>query len=198
MKMPATPPSMATMMKRLGSKEGVELMRTVVTAGLDPAPDGKYRHWDTLRHLKPPADITHEEWWFAIKMARTTMYKGITLKDANGRPFKFAMPDVAVEALHQIDCEASGRIAVAEEVTNKATRDHYMVNSLMEESITSSQLEGASTAHRVAKEMIRSGRQPRDVPERMIYNNYLAMNHVRDIVKEDFTEKRLFELHSML
>jgi Fic family protein len=32
----------------------------------------------------------------------------------------------------------------------------------------------------------------------MIYNNYVAMNHVRDIVKEDFTTERIFELHRML
>jgi Fic family protein len=198
MKVPVTPPSMTALMKRVGQQGGGELMRTVLAAGLDPAPDGKYRHWDTLRHLKPPADITLEEWWFAIKLARMPMYKKLPLTDAGGRHFRFATPDVAVELLHQIDCDASGRIAVAEEVTNPATRDYYLVNSLMEEAITSSQLEGASTTHKVAKEMIRTGREPRDVPERMIFNNYRAMNHVRDIVKEEFTAKRLFELHSML
>ena len=56
-------------------------------------------------------------------------------------------------------------------MTNPETRDSYLVRSLLEESITSSQLEGAATTREIAKEMIRNGRQPRDRGERMIFNN---------------------------
>jgi hypothetical protein len=66
-----------------------------------------------------------------------------------------------------ISRRASGAIAVPEPVANPATRDRYIVNSLIEEAIRSSQLEGASTSRKVAKDMIRSGRRPKDRSERM-------------------------------
>ena len=200
MKMPAAPPSSAQMLKRLSSKDGAEMLRRIVTAGgFDPAPEGVYRHWDTLRYLTPPPGITVEEWWAAIKFARMGMHKLIFLREAFGSNlFKFAMPDCALERCHQIDRDASGRIALAEEVANPATRDQYLVTSLMEEAITSSQLEGASTTRKVAKEMIRTGRPPRDNDERMILNNYRAMNRVRELVDQKMTAERVFELHRML
>ena len=56
----------------------------------------------------------------------------------------------------------------------------FLVNSLMEEAIRSSQLEGATTSRRVAKEMLRTGREPRDRSERMIANNYRALQFMRE------------------
>ncbi|MEB3332021.1 MAG: hypothetical protein VKI83_05975 [Synechococcaceae cyanobacterium] len=39
-------------------------------------------------------------------------------------------------------------------VTSRSTRDRYLLGSLMEEAITSSQMEGAATTRGVAKAMI--------------------------------------------
>ena len=50
----------------------------------------------------------------------------------------------------------------------------------MEEAIRSSQLEGATTSRRVAKELLRSGRAPKDRSERMIANNYRALQFMRE------------------
>jgi hypothetical protein len=33
-------------------------------------PDGRYLHWDQLRHRQPPAGLTIEEWWTAMRFAR--------------------------------------------------------------------------------------------------------------------------------
>lgn len=56
------------------------------------------------------------------------------------------------------------------------TRDRYLVNSVIEEAITSSPLERAPTTHKVAKDMFREGRKPRDVSETVIANNDDAIN----------------------
>jgi Fic family protein len=68
----------------------------------------------------------------------------------------------------------------------------------MEEAITSSQLEGAATTRRVAKEMILSGREPRDRSEQMIRNNYDTMQHLRDLKDEPLNSDMLFELHRLI
>jgi len=173
--------------------------RTALGGGLDPAPDGVYRHWDTLRHLTPPKGLSVEEWWFGIKLARRTLYRTIPLKqNAGDALFVFAMPDCAIERCHQLDRDASGRIALDEEVASPAARDQYLVSSLIEEAITSSQLEGAATTRRIAKEMIRTGRPPRDKDERMIANNFRAMNRVRELASQPLEADRIFELHRML
>lgn len=65
----------------------------------------------------------------------------------------------------------------------------------MEEAITSSQLEGASTTRRVAADMLRKGRSPRTHGERMILNNYRAVEHVRDLVNEPLSPVLILDLH---
>ena len=45
-----------------------------------------------------------------------------------------------------------------DQITNPDTRDRYYISSLIDEAITSSQLEGAATTRLIAKQMIRTGR----------------------------------------
>jgi Fic family protein len=163
-----------------------------------PTVEGRYMHWDSVRHRTPPDGLTAREWWFALKLARRPLLRPMPLVDAAGAPFQLAMPDPALEMLHQIDQQAGGEIALAEEVTNPATRDRYLVSSLIEESITSSQLEGANTTRRVAKEMLRTGRPARTKDERMIANNFRAMNAVRSWLTEPMTVERVLDLHRIV
>ena len=127
-----------------------------------------------------------------------TFAKTVPLVDRVGTPFTFGMVDPLPERLHQIDLLAGGMIQMPEPVLNPETRDRYVVHSLMEEAITSSQLEGAATTREVAKEMIRSGRKPRDRSERMILNNYATMQRIGDLKDVPLTRETLFELHSMV
>jgi Fic family protein len=135
----------------------------------------------------------------ALKMARSRNAKSIPLLDTESTPFIFGTPDPAPEHLHHIDQDAAGRIAtVGEQIINPATRDRYIYDSLVEEAITSSQLEGAATTRRVAKEMLRTKRSPRDNSELMIQNNYLGMQLVRQWSERPLTEPMLLELHTIL
>jgi Fic family protein len=108
------------------------------------------------------------------------------------------MPDVVLAMLHDVDRRTYGRIPLGEPVTNPATRDAYLVNSLMEEAITSSQLEGASTERRVAREMLRSGRPPRDHSEQMILNNYKAMHFAREHRVDPLSSDLISALHRVV
>lgn len=83
-------------------------------------------------------------------------------------------------------------------VASPQDRDRYLVSSLIEESITSSQLEGASTTRRVAEDMLRAGRRPQTPSERMIFNNYQAMQHIRAIGQEPLTPALILQVHQRL
>jgi hypothetical protein len=51
----------------------------------------------------------------------------------------------------------------------------------MDEAISSSQLEGAATTRKVARDMLRHNKEPEDYSQRMIYNNYQAINFIDNI-----------------
>lgn len=193
MKIPVAAPGLADLSESVepGGRL-VEIMR----AG--PTPDGKYLHWDELRHRQPPAGLSHDEWWLGVKLARTSALKPIPLEDRTGKAFRYMLPDPVLRCLHVIDQNASGGIQLAEEVTNPSTRDRYIINSLIEESITSSQLEGASTTAEVARNMIRSGRRPIDRSERMILNNFAAMRFVQENRMTPLTPELVFQLHRIV
>lgn len=108
------------------------------------------------------------------------------------------MPEPVLVELHHIDRDAAGEISSAAAVTTPEYRDRYLRHSLIEEAITSSQLEGASTTRQAAKSMLRENRKPRDRSERMIFNNYRAMEMIRDIKTGPLTPARIIELHRFL
>ena len=194
MKIPQTPPSL----DELFAREDLEIFEKIITSGVKASQKGHYRHWDEIRFREPPEDMSLEEWWAAIKFARQREYHSLPLSDADGLPFIYMMPDKAWERVHKVDQRLGGRITLGEEVANPSTRDRYLVNSLIEEAITSSQLEGATTSKQVAKDMIKSGRSPRDKSERMILNNYIAMNFIRENRKEPLTPGFVLELHRLV
>lgn len=126
------------------------------------------------------------------------MLNSLPLKDKNGRPFLIGMPEPVLIHIHHIDKDAAGHIQASAEVTTSENRDRYLFQSTIEEAITSSQLEGAATTRRVAEDMLREGRKPRDHSEHMIFNNFRAMEFIRSIRNQPITPDRIFELHSIL
>lgn len=199
MKVPVSPPKYHDVFGKLvRTPEGMKRFQAIMMGGIGPTPDGKYRHWDILRHLTPPDGLTSEEWWFGIKAARTASYQPLPFLDKQQVPFKYALVEVMLRFLHQVDKDASGAIKGTDLITSPNLRDTYIFNSLVEEAITSSQLEGASTTRDVAKEMIRTGRKPRDRSEQMIHNNYQAMTFIRRFLDQQLTSSVVLELHRIL
>ena len=159
---------------------------------------GKYLHWDILRHLKPPGGYSHEEWWAVLKLRRQGQAKRVPLTDSQGKPFTYSTVDPTTEMLQKIDQGAGGLIRMPDQITNPEVRDQYYVSSLIQEAITSSQLEGAATTRSVAKEMIRTGRPPRDKSEQMILNNFLTMRRISDLKGKPLSIDLILEIHRII
>jgi len=170
----------------------------ILTKQIGATLNGEYVHWDKLRHLQPPEGLNHEQWWLGIKLARSSSRRFLSLTDVGGRLLSVALTPEIQEALHEIDSRGAGRIAMPEPVTNPATRARFLVRSLIEEAITSSQLEGASTTRKKAMEMIRSGRVPADKSEQMILNNLHGMEFIQEHQKDDLTPELVLEIHRRL
>ena len=194
MKLPLAPPKLGDLMTQVTPARLFE----IVQSGIGPTPRGEYLHWDKMRHLTPAAGLTLQEWWLAAKFARTALYRTLPFRDKYQHPFRYALPDLVLKLLHQVDRDAGPRVQATEQIANPQTRDTYIISSLIEEAITSSQLEGASTTRKVAKEMLRDGRKPRTLSEQMIFNNYRAMQFIREIAGEEMTPGIIHELHRIL
>lgn len=171
------------------------LVTKILPAGEGPEVNGIYEHWDKLRHKQPPAGLNAEEWWLAIKFRRTNLARALPLVDKEQMPFMLGLTDSMQRRLHFIDREAAGAIKGVDSTNGQ---DRFLIRSLIEEAMTSSQLEGAATTRAVAKEMLSTGRAPRDQSERMIYNNYVAMNTIRERGVRPITPQEILELHSTL
>jgi Fic family protein len=161
--------------------------------------EGRYLHWDKLRRLRPPDRLSSEQWWLRIKFARKGDLRELPLTDPDGRPFSYGLLDSMLRHLHYIDQRCSGEVGMDEVVTSERHAERrFLVNSLMEEAIRSSQLEGATTSRVVAKEMLRSGREPLDRSERMIVNNYRALEFMREAMGEVLSPDLILELHRVV
>lgn len=196
MRIPQRPPAFPVLLERVSPDRLAMLFRAAAGAAADSS--GKYRHWDTMRRIKPPGGLSTEEWWLGTKAARQLLYRPLPLRDASGTPFQLAMTDAAWEMAHHLDQRLGGEILLSEEVTNPATRTRYVVNSLIEEAVTSSQLEGAVTTRVEAKELIRSGRSPRTVDEKMVLNNFEAINFAREHKDDALTPELVVELQRIV
>lgn len=191
MRPPKKPEEWASLFSVVGMRGYKDILHQVP----DMSVDGKYRHWDTLLHLSPPAGLSHREWWFGLKQRRMAASTTLPLMDKTGHPFGFALADPIPEKLHKIDLQMGGQIQVGVDLLNPQTRDQYCIRSLFDEAITSSQLEGASTTRQVAEEMLRKNRPPRDRSEQMILNNYLTMRRIGELRKEPLTKELVLEIH---
>src|SRR5262249_23304850 len=124
----------------------------------------EYYHWEKLRHRPVPEGLTPEEAWQAVKFYRRGQSRPLPLLDETGNPFTYWLPNPAMEILHGVDRQGGTNLALPEGVGPAlgAMRDRVVISSLMEEAIATSQIEGAVTTRKVAKEMLRTNRKPRN------------------------------------
>jgi Fic family protein len=159
---------------------------------------GRYLHWDQLKHKKIPAGLSREKYWAIMRLARLAAPVSVPLRDKEGALFSFAEPGSVKKSLHEIDSAARGNISVPEAIVNQETRKQYLVRSLIEEAFSSSFLEGAVTTRRAAKEMIRKDKEPANKSERMVYNNYKAIQFINENKSEDLTPEIVCEIHRLI
>lgn len=197
MQLPVDPPRIEPLLTATLAQNPA-LASRLLSQSIDVDAQGRYLHWDKLRHLPPPEGLSAEQWWLGIKLARRKNYRALPLFDKRRQPFQYGLPGEVQRELHWLDRYAAGSIQAEPAIANSEQQKTFLIRSLIEESINSSQLEGASTTQNVAREMIRSGREPRDRSERMIANNYVAMQFIREHRNDPLTPSIVFELQRML
>jgi Fic family protein len=156
---------------------------------------GRYLHWhDFVRRV--PAGVNKEAAWAAVKIARASGSKTLELKSECGTPFLLHMTDYCDSVIHGIDL-VNSRLGGQESASSDyVDSNKYLVDSLMmEEAISSAQLEGAAVTRKVAKDMLVRERPPANNDERMILNNYLLMKSAKHNKDQPLTLELICEFH---
>lgn len=151
-----------------------------------------YLYWDKIKYKAK--DCTPEELWGAIKLHRFIRSTPIQFGKTT---FSFMVTDYIQRALHQFDMHIGGtlgsNIGIAE--TDKTK---FIISSLIEEAISSSQMEGANTTRKKAKEMIQQEKKPKNKSEQMIMNNYITMKYISQHQKEDISPENILFIHKLI
>ena len=191
MKIPQQPPSFQDVLAETTALlQQPELLARVHTAG--------HPHWDKLRRQPQPEGITATAAWGVLKFMRSMRATVTPLVDTTGRPFTWTNDAELSPGLHQIDLWGGGHIGVSEPVLDVESKSQYYLSSLITEAITSSQLEGASTTREVAQDMLLTKRLPRDLSERMIFNNFRTMQRIGELKDEPLSAALVFEIHRIV
>lgn len=150
----------------------------------------EYVHWDELRHRKLPVEA--EKLWVLIKSARMMQAKRLEFGEWT---FQYVLSGETQRQLHLLDTKGAGNLESGPGGVSAADRKRYIVNSLMEEAIASSQLEGAATTREAAKKMLRQERKPKDYSEKMIINGYRTMCMIAEMKEKSISVEKILEIH---
>ena len=164
-------------------------------------PDGRYLHWDDLRFRTPPEGMQAPDWWVAMRTARARLSVQVpAMSEMYDTTFSFVPLPSIQQALHELDRTNVGERLLSA-LGNEDANAEYRVRQLVEEAISSSEIEGARpTTRELARQMVREDRTPTSRDERMIYNNWRAMRRILELRDEDraLTVDDLLELHRIL
>ncbi|MCX6690800.1 MAG: Fic family protein [Methanoregula sp.] len=169
-----------------GGKEAQEIGRLIRKYN-----ELEYIHWDDLRYKKIPYDPTI--FWYVIRTMRSTKYREIRIGEEK---FYYYTPEIFQKQIHRIDKASPASFDwLFGEFPSETNKKQYLINSLMEEAIASSQLEGAATTRPEAKKILREGRKPKNTSERMIVNNYQTLRRLKELRDKPLSHELIIEIH---
>lgn len=158
-----------------------------------------YLHWSDILVRFKDENLTHHDLeilWGYTNLTRQVNTRSIKM---NGITLRYVQTPQIEKSLHNIDVLIGDKIELEDQLPSPTLRKKYLVSSLMEEAIASSQLEGAVTTRVIAKKMLRESRKPRDKSEQMIYNNYLTMKYIKENVnKQPLSLQIIKDIHKSI
>ena len=150
-----------------------------------------YPYWDKVKYIQTKDKLNPRQLWFALKLIR--QWNRTNLEFGKYK-LSFTVTDEMLELLHYFDMNIGGSL-LGENFIPSENKNRYLVSSIMEEAIASSQMEGAATTRKVAKDMLRKNEKPKNKGQQMILNNYITINYIKTILRHDFSLNILKKIH---
>ena len=154
----------------------------------------RYYYWDELKYKKNlpyPDDLVKS--WSLIKLHRQGSFKSLKFGD---RDFNYTVTENIQKNLHEFDLKLIG--GLYKTPITQFDKAEYLKSSVLEEAIASSQVEGAATTTKVAFEMLKTERKPRNESEQMIFNNLRGIKFITEELEKELDFEFIIEIHKIM
>jgi len=157
------------------------------------ASDKRYWYWDEFKHRPNLPYNDAKKAWSLVKLHRNQGAKDVFIGSYR---FSYNITSEIHKNLHEFDLKLMG--GLKENPISENDQKQFLKNSLQEEAIASSQIEGAATTTQKAWEMLKQEREPKNESEQMIFNNQRAIQFIIEKYQEALSPELIIELHSIL
>ena len=179
--------------KEQSQQKALEVYRRDDARQLISEANDNYWYWSDVKYRSRQTGISAGDLWAAIKLSRFAQSR-VIWRDYGLTVF---ITNKMQQQCHYFDMNFGGTWGSSSVIPNE-DRTQYLISSLMEEAISSSQMEGASTTRKVAKEMLRKKISPRSRSEQMIFNNYTSIRFITEHKEENLSPELLLHIHSLM
>lgn len=152
-----------------------------------------YEYWDSVKYKKCPEGCSPIKLWTYVKASRMKILTSAWEKYR----IVLGITNQMQRMCHEFDMNFGGFWG-ASSIIPGDSKERYLVSSLMEEAIFSSQMEGAVTTRKVAKDMLRKKITPKDKSQQMIANNYQTIQFVVQNQDTPLTVELLQHIHRLM
>ena len=153
-----------------------------------------YEYWDAVKYMRCPAGMSPKQLWTYVKVSR--MSNAISAWSKYG--ITLSLTNSMQRQCHEFDMNFGGSWGNDAIIAGGKEKQRYLVSSLMEEAIYSSQMEGASTTRKVAKDMLRNKVSPKDKSQQMIFNNYQTIRFIVENKSKPLSPELLLHIHRLM
>lgn len=175
------------------SQRTMEILQNPDVMKIVAKANSEYWYWSDLKYKRRPEGVSAEELWAAVKFSRT-MIGGWQLNKLN---FILPVTNRMQELCHYFDMNFGGTWGNTSIIPDDG-REMFLVSSIIEEAISSSQMEGAATTRKVAKDMLRKNISPKNRSDQMIRNNYDSIRFISEHKNEELTPELLQQINRMM
>jgi len=175
---------------------GMSMLQDITENDLETARafNEKYLHYDQLK-FRTETEGDADRIWAVMKLTRRLNEKKLNI---GGIPCRYTVTSDLPETLFLLEKRLSGFFEHRGRESGESYMRYHSVASFMEEAISSSILEGAAVARKDAKRMIRKGIEPVTRGQKMIMNNYIAMENIKKIKDSPLTQELIMRMHETI
>jgi Fic family protein len=156
---------------------------------------GRYLPFAEFRHrIKRGEDIFLA--WTLVRRARDAALQRVNFRNEAGEQAGFYITPGIAEACALVD-NTTSQAALNQHAAALRGAGAELSALVLNEPITSSQLEGSNTTTLVARTMLETGRKPRTEDEHMIAGNARLMAEIPDRIKEPLTIDLIRHFHAV-
>ncbi len=142
-----------------------------------------------------PNEFPLEKFWQEIIAFRKQKSLALPFLDQNKGTFWFLLTPALQKQIYEIDSSGKDSLyrAVKKEIEHELVKD-----SLLEEALYSSVIEGAFSTYKRLKELVEEKKAPENISDQMVLNNYYAMQFILKEKHGDLTLDFVLKLHHLV